>query len=153
MRTLFLAALALTGCSQPLPTDAPRADAGTGDTVAGLYERAGPSVKPDRICIVGRGADLRFGLVMQGRATSSCTARGHVTRDGSKLRLRIDGAPACNLSATLSGGGLALAPASGAECSYYCGAGAALTAGDFARTGSNPADLQSVADIVGEPLC
>lgn len=149
MRVLLLLPIVLSACSQEAkePAVVPVS------AIAGLYERSGTAGTPDRVCISGSGADLRFGLVTRGEGASSCTAKGSVRRAGASLALRIDGAPACALSATTTSAGLTLGAATGAECSYYCGAGATLTPGAFVKSGAGPVDIRKTVDVAGEPLC
>lgn len=152
MRALFLIPLMLASCSQAEEEAEAPAIPVTG-SLAGLYERAGADEIPDRICIGGTSEDLRFGLVTQGDGPSNCTARGSVQRTGATLALRIDGAPACTLSATTIQAGLALGTATGAECAYYCGANAQLTPGAFVKIGARPTDIRKTVDVAGDPLC
>lgn len=144
--------LMLAACSDaPEGAEAPAAPAGA--SLAGLYERAGAGGTPDRACVTGEGEDARFVIVTAGTGAANCTARGRVAREGSALRLLIDGAPACTLTATADAGGLTLAEPEGAECAYYCGEGASLTPGVFAKLGSTEADARRVVDVAGESLC
>lgn len=122
-------------------------------SLVGLYERAGAGAIPDRICMTGQGSDARFGLVTRSAGAATCTAEGAVTRDGAALTLAIDGAPACALRATTTAAGLTFAAPEGAECAYYCGAGAELAPGDFAKVGGTEADARRTVDVVGEPVC
>lgn len=148
MQRLLALMLLLGGCSKSdqsasLPPQAV--------TIAGLYERIGAGVAKDAICFTGEGKSERFGLAIRGGSSTSCTAKGSVSRQGESIALLIDGAPDCDLRVTATGAGIDLAPPRGAECSYYCGAGATLTGGPFvvaARGGNSGA-----VDLVGEPLC
>ena len=151
MRITILLPLLLTACSEPAEKAVVPAIAG--DSVAGLYERAGVPDKPSRICIAGEGADLRFGLNSSYEGPESCTAKGRVRRAGSAVRLLIDGEPACSLSATVTATGLTLNRPEGPECSYYCGGNTGLDEGEFAKVGSTQADTKKAVDLVGDPLC
>ncbi len=153
MRTLFLfLPMLLTACSQPA-SDGAGAGMVEAGSVAGLYEKPGISSVPDRICITGEGGTARFGMVTQGQAGRSCSAKGHAQRTGRSLALRIEGSPDCAVSATMSATGLTLDGARGAECVYYCGRDAAFGSGAFTKTGTSEVDIRKVVDLVGEPLC
>lgn len=150
MPLILLAVLVAGGCSQAEEKAAPAAVSASG--VAGLYERAGRTGGPDRLCLSGQGDDLRFGLVTGSDGPGNCTARGTAVRRGTTLRLRIDGAPACTLAWTVTEAGVTLDAAQGAECDYYCGEGAVLTPGLFAKAGASE-EVGKAVDIAGEPLC
>lgn len=147
---IFLAAYVVAGCSQAEEKAAPLAVSASG--VAGLYERAGRTGGPDRLCLLGQASDLRFGLMTGSDGPGNCTAKGTAMQQGAALRLRIDGAPACTLAATVTDASVALDAAQGAECDYYCGEGAVLTPGLFAKVGASEA-IGKAVDIAGEPLC
>ena len=149
-KPILLSFLALAACSQAPQGAAP---APAGDALTGLYERVSAGTTAGRICITGQGAATRFGLVTIGEGPSNCSARGKVVRAGSTLTLAIDGAPACTLRATASASGLTLTGVEGPECAYYCGAGAELLPGGFARIGTTEADARKAVDIAAEPLC
>jgi len=150
MLLISLGVLIAGGCSRAEEKAAPVAVAASG--VAGLYERAGRTGGPDRLCLSGQASDLSFGLVTGSDGPDNCTAKGTAMQQGATLRMRIDGAPACTLAATVTDAGVALAAAQGAECTYYCGEGAVLTSGLFAKVGTSEA-LGKAVDIAGEPLC
>lgn len=150
MLLILQGALIVGGCSRAEEKAAPVGVAASG--VAGLYERAGRTGGPDRLCLSGQASDLRFGLATGGDGPGNCTAKGTAVQQGAALRMRIDGAPACALAATATAAGVALNAAQGAECAYYCGEGAVLTSGLFVRVGGNDA-LGMAVDIAGEPLC
>ena len=143
--------MALAACSDPAEKAQPVAVAAS--SLVGLYERAGAGTVPHRICMTGRDGDMRFGLVTRSAGAATCTAEGAVARDGAALTLAIDGAPACTLRATTTTAGLTLAVPEGAECAYYCGAGAELAPGDFAKVGATEADARKTVDVAGEPVC
>lgn len=149
-RSLILLVALAGGCSRADEKAAPAAVAASG--VAGLYERAGRTAGPDRLCLSGQGSDLRFGLATGSDGPGNCTAKGIAVQQGATLRLRIDGAPACTLAATATAAGVTLDAAQGAECDYYCGEGATLTPGPFAKVGASEAVGKAV-DVAREPLC
>lgn len=149
-RPILIFFLALVACSENKPDPTPVAH---GDSLTGLYERVSAGTTAGRICVTGTEAATRFGLVTIGEETSNCSARGRVVRNGSALTLAIDGAPACTLRATASASGLTLTSADGAECAYYCGTGADLEPGGFARIGTTESDARKAVDIAAEPLC
>lgn len=152
MLRVLLPVFALGGCSQAEENASTSVTAASGG-VAGLYERAGRTGAPDRLCVAGQGSGLRFGLATGSDGPGNCTAKGTAVRQGAKLQLRIDGAPACNLSATATDNGVTLDAADGAECDYYCGEGAELTAGTFVKVEASAGDLRKAVDVAGEPLC
>lgn len=152
MLLILLAVSALGGCSRE-EEGVPGAALQASNGVAGLYERAGRTGAPDRLCLARRGGGLRFGLATGSVGPGNCTARGTAVREGAALQLRIDGAPACNLSATATSTGVTLGRPQGAECEYYCGAGAVLTPGTFAKSGASAEDIGEAVDAAGEPLC
>lgn len=143
----------VSGCSAA-DEQAPAAAAEVGASgLAGLYERARTSGEPAQLCLAAEGSGFRFGLMTRSDGPANCTARGTVEGQGGTLTLRIDGAPACDISAAAGGGGVTIEAISGGECSYYCGVGAELTSGTFVKAGSSPADLRKVVDAAGETLC
>ncbi|HZF42237.1 MAG TPA: hypothetical protein VEZ48_02375 [Sphingomonadaceae bacterium] len=141
---------ACSAADEQVPVTA--AEGSTGG-LAGLYERARTGGEPDRLCMAAERSGFRFGLMTRSDGPANCTARGTAERQGDRLKLRIDGAPACDISATTSVGGVTLDAVTGAECSYYCGEAAELTTGTFAKAGSSPADLRKAVDVAGETLC
>lgn len=150
-RFILLAFLALAGCSDAERDAASPAVASA--SLAGLYERAGVPGRSSRICISGDAQAPRFGIVTSSEGPASCTAIGRVRRNGSTLALLIDGDPACALSATSTSTGMTLDAATGADCAYYCGDGASLDPGSFAKVGGTAADARRAVDAAGEPLC
>lgn len=151
MRTFLLLLAALAGCSeQPAP---PVVASAEGTVLTGLYERPGSASAPDRMCIVEDDEAARFGLVGWGEGGRNCTAKGRVIREGSALDLRIDGDPACTLTAAATATGLLLAKPRGAECGYYCGVGGELSEGAFTRVATTAVEARKATDVVGEPLC
>lgn len=148
MRTLSLLPLLLAACSQPEENAA--VSATKSDTIAGVYEGSGRMTMPDRLCLTGKGAKARFGLIMGSDGRRSCIVRGRVNRVDTKLTLAIDGDPACALTGTLTATGVNLGQAQGRECSYFCGAGTQLRAASFDK---GSAQAERVTDLVGEPLC
>lgn len=150
-RLTLLIFFALAGCSEAAEQAEPVTVAAS--SLVGLYERAGVGAVPDRICMTGQGGDTRFGLVTRSEGSATCTAEGAVTRNGPALTLAIDGAPACTLRATTTTGGLTLAAPEGAECAYYCGAGAVLAPGDFIKVSGTERDARKTVDVAGEALC
>lgn len=152
MRLMLLLPLLLSACSKPADEDA-ATPARAASPLVGLYERAGVPDEPSRLCIVGDGGSLRFGLRSSYEGPESCTMEGRIEAAGARLTLRIDGAPACALSATVAEDGIELGEPRGAECSYYCGRNTTLDRGRFARVGTGEAAARRAVDIAGEPLC
>lgn len=149
MRALIFLPMLLIGCSEPEPS---RPTSGA-SPIVGLYERAGVPDRPSRICIVGQGAQTRFGLNASYEGPESCTAKGRVQSTGPVLTFAIDGDPACRLAATKTATGLLLNAPEGRECAYYCGRNTGLDAGPFEKVGDTEADARKAVDLVGEPLC
>ena len=121
--------------------------------LTGLYESGGGE-RPDQLCIVDRApGDSRFGLVVHGEGLMSCSGSGQALREGTALRLRMEGDEACEIQAAVDGGTIALPQEIPAGCAYYCAPGASMAGARFARSGGSAADALKATDLAGDPLC
>jgi hypothetical protein len=119
---------------------------------AGLYE-GGRADRPDRLCLTGGGADLRFGLIVWGEGDSNCTARGVASLAGGRLTLRTAGDETCTIETITKDGRLFLPQALPDGCAYYCGERARLAGAQFEfRKGGDEAAAKA-KDLVGDPVC
>ena len=164
-KVLFLIAL-LAGCGrgdQPAdnsampdsraPAAESKAPAAVPDTrLTGLYE-GGAGDQKNQLCIVEKGAEARFGLIVWGGNLHSCAGAGQAVRRGERLTLKMTGDEACEIEASLKGGTVTLPATLPSGCAYYCGARASFAAARFARAGSTEADAKKATDIAGDPLC
>jgi hypothetical protein len=138
---------------------APGASAGPGSDaraagarLTGLYE-GGAGAQKNQLCIVEKGSETEFGLIVWGANLHSCSGAGLASRSGDRLSLRMTGDETCTIEATLKDGTVALPAALPAGCAYYCGARASLAGARFARSGTTSADAGKATDIAGDPLC
>jgi hypothetical protein len=121
-------------------------------SLVGLYE--GPkAAQTDQMCVVEKGGETRFGLVVWGGNLHSCSGSGTVTRRGDTLRLAMTGDEACTIDARISGKTVLLPATVPHGCSYYCGARATLANVAFTQKGATTADAKKAKDLVGESLC
>lgn len=127
---------------------APAASAG----LAGLYE-GGVQTQKNQLCIVEKGKEARFGLLVWGGNLHSCSGAGVAVRDGERLSLRMTGDETCTIAATLKDGVVTLPQTLPAGCAYYCGARASLAGASFTRAGTTEADAHKATDIAGDRLC
>jgi hypothetical protein len=121
-------------------------------SLAGYYE-GGSAAAPNQLCVVEKGGDAQFGIVVWGANLSACSGAGTVERDGDRLRLRMTGDQACTIAARLRGGAITVEGPTAASCSYYCGARVGFEGTSFARKGSTAADIAKARDPAGDPLC
>jgi hypothetical protein len=138
---------AATG-SQP-PTTAP---ARAGTRLAGLYE-GGSGAQKSQMCIVEKGREAQFGLLVWGGNLHSCSGAGRAVRSGERLTLTMTGDETCTVNATLRDGTVTLPATLPLGCAYYCGARASMAGASFTRAGSSEADIRKAKDIAGDPLC
>lgn len=121
-------------------------------SLTGLYE-GGTGTPRHQMCIVERGNEQRFGLVVWGGNLHSCSGSGTVTRQGNVLKLAMAGDSACTIDGAISGTTVTLPETVPAGCSYYCGARATLGGAALTQSGTTEADALKAKDIVGDPLC
>lgn len=161
---LLLTLLLLAGCDrsgQPAGnSSAPAADqagtaapgskaAGSSLRLTGLYE-GGSGAQKNQLCLVEKGREAEFGLIVWGGNLHSCSGAGVAVREGERLSLRMTGDETCTIDATMKGGTVTLPATLPAGCAYYCGARASMANASFARTGD---DVRKATDIAGDPLC
>jgi hypothetical protein len=120
--------------------------------LTGLYE-GGTGPQKNQLCIVEKGAEAQFGLLVWGSNLHSCSGAGRAVRTGERLSLSMTGDETCTIDATLKDGTIVLPGTLPTGCAYYCGASASLAGATFARSGSTAADAKKATDIAGDPLC
>jgi hypothetical protein len=120
-------------------------------TPVGLYE-AGPATARSQICLLDEGDDYRFGLVLRGADSLSCSGAGSATVSGDRLLFTMAGDQPCTLEARVVGARLELVAPAPASCAYYCAPGVAL-AGTFDKVGGERSDALRARDLVGDTLC
>lgn len=140
-----------TAASKQGPSASSQGAAG-GARLTGLYE-GGSGAQKNQMCIVEKGRDTEFGLVVWGGNMHSCSGAGRAVRRGERLTLTMTGDETCTIDATLRDGRISLPQNLPLGCAYYCGARASLGGAEFARTGSGEADSKKAKDIAGDPLC
>ncbi|HEX8063209.1 MAG TPA: hypothetical protein VF535_08325 [Allosphingosinicella sp.] len=128
------------------PADSP---GGSAIRLAGLYE-GGSGPQKDQMCIVEKGGETQFGLLVWGGNLHSCSGAGRAVRKGDRLTLTMTGDETCAIDATLKDGVVSLPAKLPLGCAYYCGARASLEGARFTRSGD---DVKKAADIAGDPLC
>ncbi|HEX8241628.1 MAG TPA: hypothetical protein VF574_17970 [Allosphingosinicella sp.] len=129
-------------------TKAPPDQAGQA-RLAGLYE-GGSGAQKNQMCIVEKGGEAQFGLLVWGANLHSCSGAGRAVRKGERLTLTMTGDETCTIEATFKDGWIALPASLPLGCAYYCGARASLAGASFARSGE---DVKKARDIAGDPLC
>ena len=169
MKKSLLILLVLAGCGRDDPDPGNRATPDGGRAAAdpagpaepasaaatrltGLYESASGERK-NQLCIVEKGREARFGLLVWGGNLHSCSGAGVAVREGERLSLRMTGDETCTIAATLKGGTVTLPSTLPTGCAYYCGARASLAGASFNRSGATEADAKKATDIAGDPLC
>ncbi len=120
--------------------------------LTGLYE-GGTGEQKNQMCIVEKGGDARFGLIVWGGNLHSCSGAGTAVRKGERLTLTMTGDESCAIEASLKDGTVTLPDKVPLGCAYYCGARASLAGARFTRAGSGEADVKKATDIAGDPLC
>ena len=131
---------------------AKRPAAATDARLTGLYE-GGSGAQKNQLCIVEKGGDAQFGLIVWGGNLHSCAGAGQALRQGERLTLKMAGDEACSIEASLKGGAVSLPKSLPEGCAYYCGARASFAGASFTRAGSTEADAKKATDIAGDPLC
>jgi hypothetical protein len=159
---LLLAALAgCRGQSEPaVPDGAGSAGPGASpagpvqtDTLTGLYE-SGQGPRRNQMCMIEREGRASFGFVTWGPGEKNCSGSGPATREGDRLRLRLEGDESCTLEARIEGRRVTLPTNIPAQCqSYYCGNGAQMSGTAFDKVAGAQADAMRAVDLVGDPLC
>ena len=119
------------------------------DRLAGLYE-GGAGEQKNQLCLVEKGGETQFGLIVWGGNLHSCSGAGRATRSGDRLTLTMTGDETCTISASLEDGKISLPATLPTGCAYYCGARANMGGASFARVGD---DVKKATDIAGDPLC
>jgi hypothetical protein len=130
----------------------PRAEAGGGPRLAGLYE-GGSGPQKNQMCIVEKGGEAQFGLLVWGGNQHSCSGAGRAVRKGDRLTLTMTGDETCSIEASLKDGTLTLPATLPLGCAYYCGARASFAGASFTKSGSSESDVKKATDIAGDPLC
>ncbi len=120
--------------------------------LTGLYE-GGAGAQKNQMCIVEKGGDARFGLIVWGGNLHSCSGAGTAVREGERLTLTMTGDETCAIEASLKDGVAAFPDRLPLGCAYYCGARASLAGARFTFAGSSEADVKKATDIAGDPLC
>jgi hypothetical protein len=163
MKYLLAALLVLAACDRGDPIARNQAESGppaartvaktakpaTSARLAGLYE-GGTGAQKNQMCIVEKGGEARFGLLVWGGNLSSCMGAGRATRKGEALTLTMTGDETCTIEATLRDGIVTLPGKLPLGCAYYCGARASFAGARFGRAGD---DVKQATDIAGDPLC
>lgn len=168
MKKIALILLFLAGCGRDDPDSGNRAAApesagpsaarpGPAPAVAearltGLYE-GGTGAQKNQLCLVEKGAETQFGLLVWGGNLHSCSGAGRAARSGERLTLTMTGDETCTIAAALKGGEIALPETLPLGCAYYCGARATLAGARFSRAGSGESEAKKATDIAGDPLC
>jgi hypothetical protein len=130
----------------------PSSPAGAGTRLAGLYE-GGSGAQKNQMCIVEKGGESQFGLLVWGGNQHSCSGAGRAVRKGDRLTLTMTGDETCTIEASVDGGSVTLPATLPLGCSYYCGARASFAGARFTKSGSSAADARKATDIAGDPLC
>jgi hypothetical protein len=167
MKKILLILLVLAACGRDDPAGDNRAAAsesagaavagGSGPSsqpaaqarLTGLYE-GGPGAQKNQMCIVEKGGEAQFGLLVWGGNLHSCSGAGRALRKGERLTLTMTGDETCTIEANLRDGVVTLPAKLPLGCAYYCGARASLAGATFTRAGE---DVKKARDIAGDPLC
>jgi len=122
-------------------------------TLTGLYE-GGAAGSRSQICMIDRGTgDTRFGIVLRGPGSESCSGNGSAVRQGNVLRLTMTGDEACTIEARIEGARISIPAATAPGCAYYCSRGARFAGAGFDKTGGTAQDAMRAEDLVGDRLC
>jgi hypothetical protein len=167
MKKILLIFLLAAACGRDEPAadnrSAPAGSAGAGPAsrsepasagdsrtrLAGLYE-GGSGAQKNQMCIVEKGGEAQFGLLVWGGSLHSCSGAGRAERRGERLTLTMTGDETCTIDASLKDGKVTLPGTLPLGCAYYCGARASLAGAGFTRSGD---DVKRARDIAGDPLC
>ncbi len=133
-------------------TSAGQTPASGGTALAGLYE-GGSGAQKNQMCIVQKGGEAQFGLLVWGGNQHSCSGAGRAVRKGERLTLTMTGDETCTIEASLKDGVVTLPATLPLGCAYYCGARASFAGASFKKSGSSEADAKKATDIAGDPLC
>jgi hypothetical protein len=128
---------------------APAASGDSSARLAGLYE-GGSGATKNQMCIVEKGGEAQFGMLVWGANLHSCSGAGRAVREGDRLTLTMTGDETCTIAATLKDGRITLPESLPLGCEYYCAARASFAGAAFSRTGD---DVKAAKDIAGDPLC
>lgn len=120
--------------------------------LTGLYE-GGAGAQKNQLCIIEKGSEARFGLLVWGGNLHSCSGAGVAARQGERLSLSMTGDETCTIAAVLKDGTVTLPQTLPTGCAYYCGARASLAGARFTRAGTTEADAHKATDIAGDRLC
>jgi hypothetical protein len=120
--------------------------------LTGLYE-GGSGAQKNQMCIVEKGGDAQFGLLVWGGNLHSCSGAGRAVRSGDRLTLTMTGDETCTIEASLKDGVVTLPGKLPLGCAYYCAARASMAGARFTKSGSSKADVKKATDIAGDPLC
>ncbi|HEX8626173.1 MAG TPA: hypothetical protein VF782_14000 [Allosphingosinicella sp.] len=170
MKKTFLILLLVTACGRDDPAPGNEAAPGpggpaasksrpespstaaAGKRLAGLYE-GGRGAQKNQMCIVEKGGEAEFGMLVWGGNMHSCSGAGRAVRSGERLTLTMTGDETCTIQASLRDGAVTLPETLPLGCAYYCGARASFAGASFTKSGSSPADVRKATDIAGDPLC
>ena len=122
------------------------------DRLTGLYE-GGSGAQKNQMCIVEKGREAQFGLLVWGGNLHSCSGAGRAARRGDTLTLTMTGDETCTIEASLKDGVVTLPASLPLGCAYYCAARATFAGASFTKSGSSAADVRKATDIAGDPLC
>src|SRR5688572_16057158 len=151
MHKLLLALVLLASCSsgggaganhseEPRKTAPERGTRATvPESLVGLFE-GGQSGAVNQLCIVERGGESRFGLLLWGDNDHSCSGSGTVERESGRIYLAMAGDSPCRMEARFEGGQLRLADEQPAGCAYYCGARARMAGARLTQSGQTESD-------------
>jgi hypothetical protein len=167
MKKILLILLFLAGCGRgdspaneqaapdsraPAAANEPTAEKAAATRLTGLYE-GGAGAQKNQMCIVEKGRDAQFGLIVWGGNLHSCSGAGRAVREGDRLTLTMAGDETCTIAATIEEGSVTLPAIVPTGCAYYCAARATLAGARFTRVGTSAADVKKARDIAGDPLC
>jgi len=120
--------------------------------LTGLYEGGAP-LRPHQMCMIDKGGETSFALVVWGAGMHSCSGSGSAVRQGDTLRLSMAWDESCTIEAKIDGATATLPASLPQGCTYYCGAEAKLAGASFTKKSSKVEDAMKAKDLVGEPLC
>ena len=163
MRQVLMALVLVAGCGAGSDQGNESGGAGQGRSgrggaaiqiteLTGLYEGGAP-LRPNQMCMIEKGGEASFALVVWGTGMHSCSGSGSAVRQGDTLRLSMAGDESCTIEARINGATATLPAALPQGCTYYCGAEAKLANASFTKKSSKVEDAMKAKDLVGEPLC